>query len=128
VRVSPDGKHVAYTHDESGATDIYIAEFPGFTVKRKVSSNGGFFPVWAPGGKEILYRALDGWLMTAEVRTSPSLTVGAPQRLFAFGTGPFGNAFAVSPDGKRFVIADFIAPPDAQSAINLLLNWPAAIR
>ena len=45
---------------ESGLIEIYVAAFPTFAVKRKVSTGGGDYPVWAKGGKEILCLAAGG--------------------------------------------------------------------
>ena len=52
-RFSPDGQYAVYVSNESGQDEIYAASFPTFAAKRKISSGGGRFPVWAKGGKEI---------------------------------------------------------------------------
>jgi serine/threonine protein kinase len=46
-RISPDGHYGAYVSNESGQAEIYAASFPTFAAKRKISSSGGRFPVWA---------------------------------------------------------------------------------
>jgi Tol biopolymer transport system component len=133
-RFSPDGQYVVYVSYESGPPEIYVASFPSFAIKRKVSASGGFYPVWAKGGKEIFYRATDGMLMSAEIRTGSKLTgskleAATPKPLFKFGTGFLGNGFAVTADGQRFLIAESAQKDEGdQPEITLVLNWDAGIK
>jgi len=125
---SPDGKYVTYASNEAGGLDIYVAAYPAFAPKRRVSPSGGLYPVWSPRGNEIFYRGGDGSLMAAEVRTSPELSVGMPQALFKFGLGIGTNRFAVSSDGQRFLISEFgreQAGQIGQTPFNVILNWPS---
>ncbi|HJZ97825.1 MAG TPA: protein kinase [Candidatus Solibacter sp.] len=125
---SPDGKYVTYASNEAGGLDVYVAAYPAFAPKRRVSPSGGLYPVWSPRGNEIFYRGGDGSLMAAEVRTSPDLSVGVPQALFKFGLGIGSNRFAVSSDGQRFLISEFgreQAGQISQTPFNVILNWPA---
>src|ERR1035441_4850506 len=66
-RFSPNGQYVVYISDESGQDEVYMASFPAFAAKRKISTSGGRHPVWAMGGKEVLYLAADGALMSAQI-------------------------------------------------------------
>jgi Tol biopolymer transport system component len=125
-RFSPDGKYVAYSSYESGASEIYVATFPSFAVKRKVSNGGGMQAVWARGGTEVLYRAADGTLMSAEIRTGSGIEAGIPKQLFKFGRGSSG--FAVSADGKRILINESLSDNDEKPEISLVLNWAADIK
>jgi Tol biopolymer transport system component len=128
-RFSPDGQHVVYVSDESGASEIYVASFPSFAVKRRVSTSGGLYPVWAKGGNQIFYRATDGMLMSAEIRTGSKLDAGIPQPLFKFGTGTLGNRFAVTADSQRFLITESAQKDEGvQAEITLVLNWDAGIK
>jgi hypothetical protein len=103
--------------------------FPSFAVKGKVSTNGGAYPAWPRGSKEIFYRAPDGMLMSAEIRTGPNLVAGTPKPLFKFATVSPTNQFAVTGDGKRFLISES-AQEDAgeQSGMTLVLNWAAGMK
>ena len=127
-RLSPNGAHVAYVQNESGGTEVFVADFPALSVRQKVSASGGSFPMWAPNGKEIFYRALDGGLHVAAFSSTPSLAVGAPRRLFAFGTGTFGNAYAISGDASRILIAEYLTASEVRSVVNVVLDWPATVR
>jgi serine/threonine-protein kinase len=55
ARFSPDGKFLAYVSDESGKNEVYVRPSAG-QEKIQISSEGGIEPVWAGGGRELLYR------------------------------------------------------------------------
>ena len=48
---SPDGKWVAYHVAESGTQQVWVASFPAFDQRRRISSAGGGQPFWARNGK-----------------------------------------------------------------------------
>ena len=129
-RFSPDGKYVAYASEESGKSEIYIAAFPSFAVKRQASSGGGIYLAWSHDGRELFYRSSDGTLMDVEVRTGGStIETGVPKPLFKFGTGTLGNQFAVAADGKRFLIKEAVQGEEAERLeITLVLNWQAELK
>jgi hypothetical protein len=127
-RFAPDGKYVVYESDESGTFEVYVAAFPSFAVKRKLSIGGGLYPAWSRDGMEIFYRAIDGNMMDVEVHLEATIEASVPKLLFKFGTGNRGNQFAVSGDGKRFLIADSVRQGDVdRPEITLVLNWAADI-
>ena len=44
--VSPSGKWIAYTSDETGEAEVWVQPFPGGGSRSRISQNGGRFPVW----------------------------------------------------------------------------------
>ncbi|MGE5277929.1 MAG: protein kinase domain-containing protein, partial [Acidobacteriota bacterium] len=50
VRLSPDGRWVAYDMDESGRSEVYVVSFPEGRGKVQISDNGGIAPKWTRGG------------------------------------------------------------------------------
>jgi Tol biopolymer transport system component len=52
--LSPDGRWMVYTSNESGANDVYIQPFPVTGNKWLVSTGGGLEPHWRRDGKEVL--------------------------------------------------------------------------
>jgi len=107
ARVSPDGRWVAYTSDESGRAEVYLDSYeqPGRHVV--VSLNGGIHPVWRGDGRELYYwnnQALVAVRLGASKDGAPP-TVEARTLLFrAPYTGGVNTMYDVSPDGERFVI------------------------
>jgi hypothetical protein len=108
-RFSPDGRWVAYSSNESGRSEIYVAPFPGPGGKWQVSTGGGAFPRWRGDGSEIFYLALDNKLMAATVNgKGAGMQVGAVRPLFnshvqAARTST-NSSYDVSADGQRFLI------------------------
>jgi Tol biopolymer transport system component len=59
LRMSPDGKRVAFSSNESGDYEVYLADFPTFANKVRVSTGGGTFPQWASDSKTIVFGSAD---------------------------------------------------------------------
>ena len=130
VRVSPDGRWVAYEGDEAGWSEVYVRPFGEGEGRWLVSAGSGGQPVWTRGGREIFYRSRrDGTLMTVDVTRGPPFRVGKPRVVAKGGSyvgGPRGSHDA-TPDGERFLlIAEGSRPPVQQ--IHVVLNWLEELR
>jgi Tol biopolymer transport system component len=57
LRVSPDGRWVAYMSTESGQPEVHVASFPAFTDRRQISveTGGAVQPLWRADGKELFF-------------------------------------------------------------------------
>jgi Tol biopolymer transport system component len=114
ARVSPDGRWVAYTSDESGQPEVYLDSYetPGRHVV--VSLGGGIHPVWRGDGKELYYwnnQALVAARLTDPKGDAPP-TVETRTLLFrAPYEGVVSTMYDVSPDGQRFVLVRARATP-----------------
>ncbi len=123
---SPDGKWMAYQSDESGRMEVYVARFPGAGMKQQISAEGGVQPLWAPSGKQLFF--LNGQrVMAADVETGSALRVAKPRMLFEnaavrMDTAFWGRAYAVFPDGKRFLFVERAVPPEVRELV-VVLNW-----
>jgi Tol biopolymer transport system component/predicted Ser/Thr protein kinase len=124
---SPDGRWVAYTSNESGRWEIFVAPFPGPGGNWRVTSAGGTEPRWRRDGKELFYLAPDGKLMAVEVRAGATFEAGAPTLLFqtrrrvpVSATDLF--SYDVSPDGQRFLVSTDVGEA-ASSALTAVFNW-----
>jgi hypothetical protein len=107
VAVSPDGRHAAYSSNESGAPEIYIRSFPDPGGQTVVSQGGGQFPFWSPDGNTLYYYTGTGgpWI-AADLQRGPVLSVVALDTLFANPTlaaQPVPTSF--HPDGDRWIVA-----------------------
>ena len=123
ARVSPDGRWLAYTSDESGETEVYVQSFPKPGHKVRVSGNGGNFPRWSRGGKELLYYARGGMLTSVSVDAGDEFRPGVERPLFkapGFRTG--GD---VTADGERFLVSEAAETPHRE--IRLFVDWAAAL-
>ena len=123
-RLSPDGRWVAYTSNESGQMEVYVQPFPGGVGKWQVSSHGGTDAVWSRDGSEIFY--LQGNVLFAvAIETDSGFNPGPPKLLFEWerrvGSRLAGFAnMDVSPDGKTFVMVEGEAPV---REFHVVLNW-----
>ncbi len=108
--LSPDGRWLAFTSNESGSNEVYVRPFPDTRAGRwQVSNGGGSEPAWAPQGRELYYVSPNGHLMAAEVRTTPAFSVAGTATLFdvsGFFTDLFHQAYAVEPGGRSFLVLE----------------------
>ena len=81
--LSPDGRFLAYTSNESGSLKVYLTTFPWSGAKWQVSPQDGLRPVWNRSGTRLYYVSdQDGAVMEVDVKTQPVVAIGTPQRLF----------------------------------------------
>ena len=106
--ISPDGRWLAYTSDETGSAQIYIQRFPSAGHKLQISTGGGYEPKWSPTGKELFYISRDRKLTTVEFAKGPGSEAGLPRELFELPvpelSASFPNTYAVAADGQRFLV------------------------
>jgi eukaryotic-like serine/threonine-protein kinase len=112
-QVSPDGKWIAYSSNETGRSEIYIRPFPEGAGKIQVSVNGGVYPRWRRDGKELYFLSLVslGSLMASDIKVAgSSVQREVPRALFqsvflstAHAAGHY-HAFAIAPNGQQFLI------------------------
>jgi WD40 repeat protein len=122
---SPDGRWIAFTSDESGRAEIYVAPYPGPGGKIQISIDGGAYPRWARNGRELFYR--DGeQMMAVEAQSgSSSFRVAAPHTLFHALYGSYDVAL----DGQRFLMIKPPADTTRQgNQVIVVLNWFEELR
>ena len=126
ARISPDGRWMAYSSNESGGGEVYVTRFPEPVGKWQVSTDGGGFPVWSRDGRELFYRGSDGTLMAVPIAAGSSFAPGAPIPLFkpqaAIGGLGLGTFYDVAPDG-RFLINIFVERTSPPATV--VVNWTA---
>jgi len=127
LHFSPDGRFVAFSSDESGSSEIYVAPSTDIASRKRVSDGGGWTARWSPDSRKLYYLSMDGNVMDVSIHFGSSLEIGVPVRLFAMeGKWPWRD-FDVSPDGKRFlaIVPQVMANEQSLTAV---LNWPAQTR
>jgi dipeptidyl aminopeptidase/acylaminoacyl peptidase len=128
--ISPDGRWIAYTSDESGALEVYAQEFPVLGSKRILSVGGGAGPAWARNGSELLYLSTDRQLMSVEFGPAGVRSPGRPVPLFsprlAGDVWQARNFYVASRDGQKFLF-NAVENTDA-IPITVMVNWLTAIQ
>ena len=125
-QLSPNGKFLAYSSDESGQYQIYVQQFPDRSEKWQISTTGGSDPQWRADGKELFFLGGDQSMMSAKINSSETqFSAEVPQRLFPvvvlFPTGP-RNHYVVTADGNHFYV---IVPKgsDVPPSTTVVVNW-----
>lgn len=125
ARLSPDGRWLAYTSDESGEHEVYVRPFLEPGGSQPVSTSGGLQPLWRRDGEELFYLTLDQKVMSVRVESGgSSIRLSAPRPLFEapiLPGEPYDRSYAVSRDGQSFLIATGL--PRASSPIQVVVNW-----
>jgi serine/threonine-protein kinase len=123
--LSPDGKWIAYSSNESGTYQVYIRQFPQGGGKWVVSTGEGYGPHWAPDGKTLYYYT-PGKLLSVPIQIAPSLVVGKPQVIvngYQQKSVDSGLMYDISPDGQWFVVAQSKDDESNFRQIHLIINW-----
>jgi dipeptidyl aminopeptidase/acylaminoacyl peptidase len=129
--VSPDGRWLAYSSDESGAPEIYVRSFPEPGEKRRVSTSGGTCAQWSKDGRELIIYTFgqfffgSGAVYALDVETTPTFKTGPPRILFRPRQDLLG--LTATPDLKRF-LAVVPVPGAPPPGITVTLNWPAMLK
>jgi len=121
---SPDGRWIAYSSNESGRPEIYVAASSGHGRHQQLSTDGGIWPKWIGANGEVVYQDAAGRFMAVPVRTQGSENaIGTPRVLFeGFAGTRLYQIYDVTPDGSRILYRAFFEEelPDPPTVV---LNW-----
>jgi Tol biopolymer transport system component len=126
--LSPDGRWLAYSSDETGRWEIYVRSFPEGLRKWRVSSGGGSSCAWSKNGRELIYQDPTNDLIAVPVASGAEFQPGRPVPLFHADVTTFGWAvhrWAVTSDGQRFLVNQSLKNP--LRGITVTRNWMAAL-
>jgi Tol biopolymer transport system component len=125
--LSPDGRWLAYTSDQSGQDEVYMRPFPGPGGLVQVSISGGTEPVWARSGRELFYRTGSS-VAGAMLAFQPSARVVSRQILMP------GGSFSYNGNHAQFDVlsgdSSFVFVRTGGNAIQMVLmaNWLDELR
>jgi hypothetical protein len=125
-RLSPDGRWIAFSTNESGRDEVVVQPFPGPGGRVQVSTSGGTEPVWSRDGRRLFYRG-ERELMAAVVRPGPEFTIVARDTVlvdsYMYASNPHAN-YDVMPDGNHFIFLE----PDNAGELIVVANWTSVLR
>jgi serine/threonine-protein kinase len=132
VRTTPDGKWIAWESDATGRREIYLGPRAGTATPLRVSKAGGGSPRWSRGGRELLYIAGDGHIVSVNVQLGDTPVIGEQKQVSTivnpepFGIDPFLNTrFDITPAGDRLILQ---LPPDPSVySLTLVQGWQSRI-
>ena len=125
--LSPDGRFIAYSSNESGRFEVYVASFPEPGARFQVSVDGGEEPRWTRGGREILFLGTDG-VSAAAIDASGKPLGEKPRMAFpwkaplSFLEGAYRKHYDALPSGERILLIEGETDP-ASNRVHVALNW-----
>jgi len=130
TELSPDGKWLAYTSDESGRLEVYVIPFDPqaspdnalATGRWQISTEGGTSPRWSRTGKELFFHNPPG---TTLYVTSIKLEGGKIEssdvrKLFDLPLHPAWDFYDIGRDGSIYM-SRYVGRQS--SSLTMLLNW-----
>ncbi|MGA3242457.1 MAG: protein kinase [Bryobacteraceae bacterium] len=123
---SPDGRWLLYQSYENGVFEIYVSDFPGLSIRRRISASGGTEPRWGRAAEEILYVAPGGLLTSAAIKDPVHLVLASPKTLFRLSGQVAANggfSYDVARGGGRFLVLNTLPPANARD-LSVVVNWP----
>jgi Tol biopolymer transport system component len=119
-RISPDGRWLAYTSNESGRDEIYVIPFLGGGGKWQLTTAGGHSSRWSPDGTHLDYLTSDNVLTEVDVKSGGGFEIGAARALFRLDVNPVSSSdYDVTADGRVIVNGGEADP----SPLTLIANW-----
>lgn len=110
--LSPDGRWLAYTSNESNRYELYVRPFPDVNAGRwQVSIDGGRSPRWSRDGSELFFFDVTQNLVVSRITPGEAFQAAAPEPLFALppfiATSDINIPYDASADGQRFVMFSY---------------------
>jgi len=133
--LSPDGRWLAYSSNESGQFEVFVRPFPNTNSGRwQVSTRGGAAARWSRSGRELFFESPTGDFMEAPISPGTTFTPGEPRRLFALGGNLMGSNivpfYDLTPGDSGFVMVQLAAVNSAPGAGQIIVvdNWFTELR
>jgi serine/threonine protein kinase len=134
AKFSPDGRWVAYVSWDFSGQDVWVVPVIRRTgagdVKFRISgADGGTLPQWSADGRQLFYISSSEMLTAVEVNGDGQAfqQLGSkalfPIRVSQIGGGYKGWHYAVSKDGRRFLII-----LGAEEPVSIEVNWIDALK
>jgi hypothetical protein len=124
--LSPDGKWLAYTSDESGPYEVWATRLPPQGEPIKISNGGGELPRWSPRSDGFYYRFGQRWYWVA-LTGSDDRPFREPE-LYLEGDylNVAGPEHEVHPDGKRLLLLQG-SGERTTTTLDFIVNWRAEL-
>ena len=125
--VSPDGRWMAYTSDESGRYEIHVRSLGAESRSWPVSVDGGEEPIWASDGSAIFFRNGSQFMRTPVLEASEDGTRFRAGNPAVFVEGAYSNvpglSYDVGPGDDRLLLLKTDGGTERPSHLNVILNF-----
>lgn len=105
-RISPDGRWIAYSSNETGRQEVWAEPLPQNGKRFQLTRDGGRHPVWSPDGRKVYFDQGGRMYRLDLTFTADALQASAPVALpiTGFQQGDLRRQFDLMPDGKAFLM------------------------
>jgi Tol biopolymer transport system component len=128
--LSPDGRWLAYTSNESGIQRVYLTRFPSGQGKWQASTeDDGAFPAWSPDGARLYFVGPELSIFEVQLETDPHVVLTPPRLVLdggKLGVDPY-LGFDFTTDGKGLIFIKSSNAGDKQ-ALGVIENWFAEFK
>jgi Tol biopolymer transport system component len=130
---SPDGKWIVYGEGRRpNESVVYIRPYPADDRRVRISPSGGRNPLWAPGGRYIIYRTSDNALQSVEL-TPDGQTLRASEPVTLFIPPGVREDLYFSADARLEKFLLVVAPDRVEEAagplpITVMVNFTQNLR
>jgi eukaryotic-like serine/threonine-protein kinase len=129
--LSPDGKWLAYSSNESGQFEVFVRPFPNTGSGRwQVSTRGGAAARWSRSGRELFFESTsNNDFMAVTIAPGATFSPGEPRRLFSQGGVLLGSNivpyYDLTPGDSGFVMVRLAAVNASPGAGQVVVvdNW-----
>ena len=129
--LSPDGKYLAFSSDESGQTQVYVQSYPAAAGRWMVSGDKiagrANHPLWRGDGQELFY-VRGSALVAVPVATDNGFTFGTPRYLFSLNLNSTNAAYDPRQDGQQILTNEMPTTDRDQIGARLIQNWTALLK
>jgi serine/threonine-protein kinase len=134
AELSPNAEWLAYGAGPNPLrVDIYVEPFPPTGARRRISQDGGYWPLWSPEGSKLFYRPFSRGagitLRSVDIVTQPAFAFSNEQTLPVEGFKVVATYrdYDITPDGEQLLMVFPANRSDtgepARPQINIVLNW-----
>jgi len=122
--LSPDGRWIVFDSDMTGGKEVYLAPFPDASRKVRVSTDGGFAPLWSRDGSEIFFAtASQDAIFSVDVTfDADEPRLGRPTKLFSVEMRLHRNRQYDTADGQTFLV-NVILGGGVRTPLTVIQNW-----
>jgi eukaryotic-like serine/threonine-protein kinase len=129
-RLSPDGKWLAYALWQSTRFEVFVERFTAGSPRKQISTGGGAHPRWTRGGKELVYWAPPGGILSNSISmTDQGIQVGPTRTLVDQPVASLIDArthYDITRDGERVLTRQPAGPQTP--GIRVIVNWMAKLK
>ena len=119
---SPDGRWVAFSSNQTGGAEIFVASYPGPGGLTQISTSGGDQARWNRNGRELFFRQGDKMMAVDVDGSGSAFRAGTPHLLFE----KTSSSYDVAADGQRFLMlkpSKDDNPDTPSNEYHVIVNW-----